>query len=408
MKPRRQRQSQRRRTRVTRGAVSLAARAGALALVTGLAGRRRVPAPAFDLGPSPVIRVALARQKTAVPIAVDGPYRILSGKEVVLEGTRLEEVEVRCDAHGLRLGRTPTGRKRLHLHPENDGTLVVAGKSVRGTLVLIHGSGGVTAVNHVPLESYVAGVLGAEMPLRFPEAALAAQSVAARSYALYHQRRRRGRGDYDVRDDTSSQVYRGMAVETPKARRVVRSTRGVVVTYEGRVLQTYFHSTCGGGTVPAKWVFGEKDIPPFRGAPCDYCRESRYYRWTTRLPAAKVAAALAAKGVKPPIRRVSVSRPGPRGHADRIRLEHAGGTTELSSRAFRKAIGPRHLRSTRFRISLEGDQVVIRGGGWGHGVGLCQWGARGMALEGKSGREILAHYYPGATLVRLGDGTPSP
>ena len=98
-----------------------------------------------------------------------------------------------------------------------------------------------------------------------------------------------------------------------------------------------------------------------------------------------------------------MDRAGPGGHGARVLRGQAAGTAEVSSRGCRMAVGPSRVRSTRFTVSLEGDRLVIRGGGWGHGVGLCQMGARGMAIEGKSGEEILHHYYPGATLARLNE-----
>jgi stage II sporulation protein D len=354
------------------------------------------------LDAAPAVRVALERGVKSVRVAVEGPYRLIGDDgEVVSQGDRLAEVEVRPAEGGLALGRYIFRPAWLKVLPSEAGTLRVDGRAYRGELIVAdRGSGDLLVLNRLGLESYVAGVVGNEMPLSWPMAALRAQAIAARTYALQRLQARK-RSAWDVTDDASSQVYKGLENETERARAVVTDTLGVILSWQGRVLTAFYHSTCGGDTIPAAWVFGGADLPPLRGGPCGFCESSKYYRWELRLSPDDLAAKLKGRGAVAPVTSVAVTETGPADHVGKVEIAHAGGTLAISGADLRRSVGHSRIRATRFRAGIEGGEVVFTGAGWGHAVGMCQVGARGMADAGYGTRDILGRYYPGAELVTL-------
>ncbi len=390
-----------------------------------------------ELAGAPVIRVALtARAPERATVEVLGPYAAYAGSlaevagpsgpgpatprgEPALRGAALEATEVKIAGRELIFGRFALRAEALRIVPQADGTLAVDGTRYRGDLVLRRTAegGALLLVNQVSIEEYIAGVLGSEMPLAFPEEALRAQAVAARSYAVYQMRVRQAE-PFDVGDTVQWQVYKGLANETPKARRVVVDTLGVVLTFGRQLFCTYFHSTCGGETVPASFAFAgaggaEPDIPPLAGAQCGSCGDSKHFRWEVDLAKADVAERLAKAAASGSasgsggltirdLARVEVAERGPGGHVSWVRVRHRdGGETLVRATRLRLAVGPAAIKSTRFDVEDRGDRLVFRGQGFGHGAGLCQMGARGMAAAGFDAVEILRRYYPGAERVRL-------
>ncbi len=261
------------------------------------------------------------------------------------------------------------------------------------------GPGGVELIVETDLESYLPGVLRAELGASFPPATLRAQSVASRTYALYKSTIAPPEQSWDVADDQSDQVYRGTPpVDAGPLFAAASATWGMVLLHAGRPLPAYFHSTCGGHTSAAHEVFGGPVIPPLTGVPCRYCQGTRYYRWEVAIPILRVSQAL---GLGDGLRAIHIGQTDRGGRARTFTLV-SNRTTERPASDVRMAIGPAVLRSTRIRtIKISGSELRFEGGGWGHGVGLCQMGARGMALRGAASSDILSHYYPGAAVFRL-------
>lgn len=361
----------------------------------------------------PVVHIGLSAYQEAqfVPIAVDGNFEIttLDGKTVVQEGSLLPLTDVSADASGLNVGSVRTGVDVIDILPAYDGTLKVANRYYRGKLRLYRTAGNrVSAVNIVDTESYLAGVIGAEMMLVWPVEALKAQAVAARSYAMWEMKRTRDSSPnrlYDMLDDASAQCYLGRERESQKAREVVEATRGVVLVFAGRLVPTFYHSTCGGHTSAAWRVgFPVPDTTPLMGVRCDYCKDSKYYNWKYTITTANMAAAL--QPAKKNRRAVEAITPldadaGGRLFTVAIRLAGSEKDQTMTVRDFRRAIGPNKLRSALFTVTRRGTKFEFVGRGWGHGVGLCQYGAFKLAENGFEYIDILRYYFPGAEAVRL-------
>jgi stage II sporulation protein D len=245
----------------------------------------------------------------------------------------------------------------------------------------------------VSLEDYLRSVVPSEMPASWPLDALMAQAVAARTYALY----RLGAKGYAKPWLTSADMaYKGAMAESPLTDRAVALTRDMVLTYRADIFPAFFHSSCGGATSSAASVFGDSACP-VRGVKCGWCSDSPYSHWVAYMSLSELAAKLSpwCSG------RLETPVPVGRDEAGRVQSMLINRTERVRAADFRWAVGPNVLRSTAFTIEKRDGGLEFIGRGWGHGVGLCQWGARGMARAGRDWRRILSYDYRGTRLARV-------
>ena len=294
----------------------------------------------------------------------------------------------------------------------------VKGDGTAGGAGFTRGAGAgatIDVVNVVPLEDYLPSVLHAELYQNWHIASYRAQAIASRTYALYEMQTVGGRLDYDVRATQASQVYRGLegVPENPNARRAVRDTRGIVCTWSSpvgeKVFSTYYSSACGGKTQNAANCFDTPSIPPLAGGiKCTYCNiGGRVYRWApVRMTKHAVTELFVTKfpqhGQLGRIESIHVASQTSDGRPQTLRIVGASGRSVIvKSYAFRLAMGGHRILSNHCKIADLDDAFEFRDGrGFGHGVGLCQWGTEGQARLGRTAAEILAYYYPGSRLRR--------
>lgn len=277
--------------------------------------------------------------------------------------------------------------------------LRVDGRRAGGRIRVVARKGQILAVAAVPLETYVAAVVSREAPPRFQAEALAAQAIAVRTYAAGAARSPRDAA-YDVAATVEDQVFDGIDNVSPVFREAAESTRGLVAWYRGAPARTVFHSTCGGRTESAEGAWGS-DVPYLRAQACDDCAESPVYRWEHRMSGPetrRLAEALGVRGGKDV--KFAVSGRTAAGRAARVRISSGPVEREIRAGEFRKAAGYARVRSLWMEIAPAGDGWHFSGRGYGHGVGMCQFGANGMARGGRGYREILARYYPGVDIAR--------
>lgn len=256
-----------------------------------------------------------------------------------------------------------------------------------------------TVVNVVDLEQYLYAVVPHEMPSSWPAAALQAQAVCARTYVLQRSDPRRG---YDLVPSEADQVYAGIAGESPAGRMAVDATAGRVLRYGNGYAAIAYSSCCGGHTESAADAWsGGAPVPYLAGVTCPYCTQSPNYRWSVSVALADVALRfapqLAGAGM---LRDVRVSAFDGSGRARAVDLV-ADQSVTVKGSTFRLTMGARVVRSlllTGVRTDAGTATVAIDGGGLGHGVGMCQWGARGMAQLGRAAGDVLAFYFPGTTV----------
>ncbi len=286
-------------------------------------------------------------------------------------------------------------------------------------------------VQQVDLEVYLAGVVAAEMPSSFPLEAMKAQAIAARTYALYHLGAHADDGA-DLCAQVHCQAYAGQPPASASAAQAARQTAGQVLTYNGLLIDALYHSACGGATAPAWQVRQGKLLPYLRGSSdlplCyepgpAYCSlghditwSKRFsYREAQRLVSSNLGPLLGSPGLSPGrLLSVQLVAAPENGRAAWLAVETTTGTFPVRGDAIRWLFGagqpgPAGLRSTALRLTVEHDSrgrptaFLFQGVGHGHGIGLCQWGARGRALSGQTAEEILSAYYPGAVVVALPD-----
>jgi stage II sporulation protein D len=257
-------------------------------------------------------------------------------------------------------------------------------------------------VNLVDLEEYLYSVVSREMPAGWPPAALQAQSVCARTYVLARSDPRRA---YDLVPSEIDQVYRGIAGETAAGTAAVVATKSEVLCYGGAFAQVAYSSCCGGHTESSFDAWGNQAITYLEGVVCAWCSDSPHYRWTTMLALEEIAVRLST--MLPPLAKLDdlrVSERDASGRARTFELVTQFGSTLVSGSALRRAVGSRVLPSlliTSLERTPDGGSVSIEGGGLGHGVGLCQWGARGMASQRQTAKAILEFYFPGTVVQNL-------
>ena len=378
--------------------------------------------------------------------------------------SRLRRLQVRLRDGRLALTDGAEGFRSLRISSSDPRGIWLGQRRYRGDLVLLVRNGRIQAVNQLGIETYLPSVVGSEMPANWPLAALQAQAIAARTYAL----RQRGRKpDFDVKATVSSQVYKGIESETPRTREAVATTRSLVLVHNGRLINAVFHSSSGGSTEPSGEVW--QNQLPYLVSVRDHDQHSPVHRWNQRFEAGDLRRRFEETGG---VERLSVLSTSSTGRVRSARIQGPLGSLVLTGRQLRQRLG---LKSTMVSFSLlqgdledagesihpadhgseappqliglwrdsasgnsaaadpasaapavaaaplpppplsagltssirAGETPVTSGGtivleaagqGYGHGVGMSQWGAHGLASKGADFREILHHYYRGATI----------
>ena len=418
----------------------------------------------------PSMRVLLS-QASVVRLRADGDQPFLvRGLGRGDQGMRSMEVSLREGR--LRISgqlsdgssRSLAARSAIEVQSNDPRGIWLGSRRYRGRLQFLVRRGQVQVINHLGIETYLASVVGSEMPHRWPLPALQAQAVAARTYAL----RQRGKaGDFDVKATVSSQVYRGVESETPNTIEAVESTRSLVLVHAGRLINAVFHSSSGGATEPSGEVW--RNQLPYLVSVADHDQHSPVHRWNKRFDDDALRDLFRETGG---VKRLQVLKTSSTGRVRTARVQGPRGSLVLTGRELRRRLG---LKSTMVQFELINDfpdastasaiataqndlqasthaappliglwrdsasgpdttsstsgrlaallpppplpplnrsvfnkprpnlrvgEMVLeaRGQGFGHGVGMSQWGAHGLALQGADFREILLHYYRGAEI----------
>lgn len=380
------------------------------------------PEPA---GQEPTVRVMLLQDASRPTFASDGGIHILDPDEGDVADVP-PGIEIGAAARGDLVMLTGmergVSRRLVLLAPADpDQPIRVGRRSYRGVIELTRDADGVQVINRVGLEGYLAGVVPAEMGRRAPgeEAALRAQAIASRTYAL---RRMRAAQDqpWDVDATVNSQVYPGTALEYPLATEAVLATRGEILTWQGEPIEAFFSSTCGGHSEAAGDVFVGGDRPYLPSQPdlapdgTPWCAISPRYRWHEQWTRSQLAGILRrtlaaerlATARASDLREARVLDRTRSGRIGTLELVGAGGRTAVRGSAIRRVLettagGILWSADFTIRISRQGgriERIDADGRGNGHGVGMCQWGAIGRSRAGQDHQTILMSYFPGTDL----------
>jgi stage II sporulation protein D len=376
--------------------------------------------------------VAIATAATQVRLGAAGTWILLDSDGVTLlaSGGQAEAWEVRREGRRLR-GSNPNGVRTavsdgpwLARATTPGGFLTVDGKRYRGEIGLFASDSGIVVVNRLLMDDYLAGVVPLEIGPRTvaESAAVQAQAVGARSYAFVKVDAPRN-PSYDLVGTVFDQVYGGVDAETPTATAAVQGTRGLVLLFAGRVVNAPYSAVCGGTTAEQQDVW-RADAEPYLkrvsdrvpGTDRSYCDISPRFSWTRAFTSAEVDAVIARylseyvtvpSGGAGHVRRVNIESRTPAGRVAVLSVSAERGTFDLRANDIRfvfRSPTAEILGSTNFSIesTMGADgalsRLTFRGTGFGHGIGMCQWGAIGRARAGQDFRTILATYYPGTTV----------
>lgn len=337
-----------------------------------------------------------------------------------------EELHITASRSKLRIkqkGKRQQTTERRFFKP-TDGCIVIATDKAslhkscyEGEFVITASGNKLNAINVIDIEKYLRGVVPYEIG-RLDESkfeALKAQAVAARTYAYKHYGSRKAQG-FDVYADTRDQVYKGIHSVSDVTDKAVRETEGVVMTYNGEFITAYYHSTCGGETEGVV-TWGRPNHPYLQNKPdlrpdgTPWCKESNYTEWTREFDESELRDlfqinAKEAKANVPSFSSIHAMNildtlKSGRIHTLEITTNNGKFTAKADKIRWLFKRGGTILPSSFFRIHRNGDQWILKGKGFGHGVGLCQMGARARAQAGQSYIQILTYYYPGITLEKF-------
>jgi stage II sporulation protein D len=291
---------------------------------------------------------------------------------------------------GVSLQKWQAGE--IVIDPQDDGYVWIGDRWYRGRTRLINQNGNILAINNVNLEDYLYSVVGAEAIPSWPLEALKAQAVAARTYALHERSKAQGKL-FDVDTTTATQVYKGLDSEYSTTHQAVSATSGQIMTYNNAPILAVFHSSSGGYTENVEDIWSQR-LAYLRGVP-DYDQQAPVFQWNTSISRSDLSQRIGGVGN---IRSLVPERTTPRGRVVSIRVVGDRGAKVVPGTTLRQSL---NLRSTLFNVSANGNTFQINGRGFGHGVGMSQWGAYGLAQQGANYRQILGHYYQNATLSQF-------
>lgn len=351
-----------------------------------------------------VVRIALLQNISEATLSTDAPFRVRDSQgRSLFRGDRIVKTKVKAAAQGgIQLGIQSFRTVPLVIQTE-EGAIKLDNHVYRSTLeIWPELNGKISVVNEIDLEDYLKGVLPVEANPKWDLEALKAQAVAARTYALFKAVENQDKR-FVLGKDVLSQVYAGKSSENPVTDQAVEATQGQILTYRGKLFPAYFHSTCGGGTTHAEYIWNVEPHPSLKGVKCSFCWASKHYRWSETIPLLEIEAALKKNGIKiSEISEIRLKDIDATGRARKIGITGAQGKITVHSNDFRLWIGPAKLRSTLIAsIERKEDQYSFRGRGWGHGVGLCQYGMKQLAELGYTYPQILQYYYPEAVIETL-------
>ena len=347
-----------------------------------------------------MVRVRLLKSSDKVDISS------LSGCKVVKKGTDIilgnygKDLSVRPEERSILINDQKLSVGGVTIIPKKKDTLLVNKTRYRGEINILNTPSGLDVINVVGLENYLKGVVPREMNRFWPMAAMQAQAIASRSFAA-GKALGRTKEEYDIRADTFSQVYGGRSSERWRSTKAVVGTKDKVLVYDGEVVPAYFHSCCGGYTRDVSEAWGGRQ-KPLKKVRCEYCKLSPHFRWRIKIPQKEIQEKLNKKGYS--IERIDDIIEGERDTSGRmkyLRIKSGNRWFEIKVDEFRSAVGSRTIKSSNFHIKKYPRFYLFSGYGWGHGVGMCQWGALGMALKRNSKEKILDKYYPGAEIKEL-------
>lgn len=350
-------------------------------------------APAFA---ATLLRVAVAKSPTLSIKGMDLVVLDAAGRPVPLPDA-YAEVPVTVKKGRLAIGAREGVSDPITIESRSV-YFRVNGRQYRDRITIYRDGDKLLAVNTIDMEDYLVGLINHEVSSAWSLEAVKAQAVVARTYALFQADNSRD-SRYDLESTIDDQVYGGSQTEDYRSAKAVRETEGeILVDAEGAVVQAFYSSNCGGMTELPQNVWGV-GTPIQKSVKDPWCATAPGSSWTWSTDATSFGAKLKSAGYSGgTVTAVTVKRKTAAERALSVAVTATGGASTMSGNELRRVLGYEKLKSARFKVSVEDGTFTFTGKGAGHGVGMCQWGAKGMADGGYSYRQILGHYYTGLFL----------
>ncbi|MFH0789997.1 MAG: SpoIID/LytB domain-containing protein [Candidatus Omnitrophota bacterium] len=344
------------------------------------------------------IRVAIGQDVESLSLKVNGTYAISDANLKVLSSGKNLRTTVTAYKNGILIGGNSFNTDKILISTNNQDVIIINGRMFRGDIQFIKTSPvKFSVVNHIDLEEYINGILYHEVSHYWPMEALKAQAIASRTYAVYHMRQNKLK-TFDLTNDTS-QVYGGRNSERYRTNKAVEETKGKVLIYQDKIIPAYFSTTCGGHTEDS-FLLWDIQMAPLKGVPCPFCKDSPHFNWHCVLSLKEINDKLEGAGYKiDNIKEIISLGNDSSGRVTNLNIITAKGDFKIPAKDFRSIIGSNIIRSTNFKVNVIEQDAVFEGLGWGHGVGMCQWGAYFMAKQGYNYEDILKFYYPGSEIT---------
>ncbi len=345
------------------------------------------------------IRVLIAR--TNVPLTIQGQGLALGDLQtgrLLFKNQRSNSLVVKREKGALlKVGGQKVAARSFFL-TAGGGSMGINGRRYHNRLRISPGpNGDIWVVNELPMESYLAGLINCEISSQWPMETIKAQAVVARTYATF-QKWNRGGELYDVDSTVADQVYEGVEKEDERSHQAVRETAGELLLFGGAPIFSVYHSCCGGRTDTAQHLWAG-DYPYLKSIPCNYCLDSPHFIWNYQISQVNLAKTLGMLGLwGSQVHDVAIGQRNESKRVVQLTIQSDREQMKISGKEFRRVLGYDSIRSTPFVVKEENGGFLFSGLGWGHGVGLCQWGARGMADAGENYQAILRYYYPNVAI----------
>ncbi len=357
----------------------------------------------FAVSVKEYIKVGIGSANAPITVGCDKKYYFVSnGKQVMLSAGKITVTP--------ETNTAVIGNKRYKLpikFVSEKNCLLVNNKIYRGTITVSSKGGKINIINELKFEDYLKGILPKEASASWNTEALKTQAVISRTYAAKNIGRHAKEG-FDVCSTVHCQVYGGGSCENKKCNLAIHDTASEVILYKNALAQTLFHAACGGYTDDPKYVWGWKQETPeyLRGKKDKYCGGNPHSNWTSEVPESFIREKLIAAGYKVgTINKISYSGKTSGKAAKDVIISHSKGKLKLNAYTFRLTVDAFKIKSTMFSsIKKSKNKFVFSGHGWGHKVGLCQWGAKAMGDKKISYRKILDYYYPGTNIGKISYG----
>jgi len=342
--------------------------------------------------PVPDISVKIAEDKDFT-ISATSPYKIKdkSKEKIFHYPVKIRPLPAGIDVEGS------IWQKQITVEPMDGSFCEVNKRRYRGIILVKKSKDKLEIINTLSLEEYLYGLIKLEISPEWPLPTLCAQAIVARTYAI----RKLWEDSSILTNLAQHQMYGGVEAEDARGRIAVDLTRGEILTYKGRPINSVYHACSGGYITSSKEVWGE-DYPYLKAHKDPFSIHSPYDRWQVKILKSELEKILQRAGLRVRgLKSLKILKKDTSGRCKVLLISFKNGHQFISGNKLREILGFNFLRSTLFEINNKKDELIFEGKGWGHGVGMSQWGAARMGELGYSTEEILYFYYPGTGIKKI-------